>query len=398
MQHHFTPPPGYRTFFPEIEGVRGILSLIVLFAHIFDSLTARHPLVWAWGCMEVFFCISGFVITRNFFVRYQGRISVGYFINRALRIWPLYYFALAFAAVTTLGIGWRLTNGAVTDLASPSGPGIYLPLLFLQHVEKYGSANFDALSLSLFDHSWSVALEEHFYFVLAPLLFVLFRARTAGFILAIGVILAGLTVLCRYFGFSPLILIGRMEGFVLGIVLAFLDLRSHAGHGLAFTLHRPIFYRSTLIFSLVSLIPFLAETAGWSGELHAAYRTFLRPFLNPNFGFALFAFAVLGLIATNGSGGAIWRLLRTNTLQQLGRVSYSTYLLHVPIVYSVCPSLLRAFGLDLQWSVLVSPLIVIPFSFITYYGIERPFLRLKVYGDAGKELRERRFVVSTPST
>lgn len=370
-----------RRHFPEIEGIRGLLSLIVLFGHIFQTLdSGRHPFLWAWGGMEVFFAVSGFLIGRNYFIRYGGNASPHYFVNRALRIWPLYYFGWAFAVAATTLIGFRLHHGTVEPLTFVADPGALLPAVFLQNTEVY--LREEPQTPFLFIHSWSVALEEQFYLLLAPLCFVLWRKRSLPFVVIAALVCCGLSALSRHFylGSSPLILISRLDGFVLGLLLAFIEAHARLGTPLALRIFTLRAFRLALALSLILIAPYVAEYYGWSGPYAVVYATLIRPLLNPFFVFALFGFALLGLIATRAPGGLLTALLGGPLMRFFGRISYSTYVLHVPIVFALAPALLLQLGWNLHWQFVVAPLATLALAYVTYHTIEMPFLKLKIYG------------------
>src|SRR6202451_2295567 len=87
---------------PQLDGVRGIAILLVLF-HNTVPLTALHlSALSTYGSMgvDLFFVLSGFLITG---ILLETKESEDYFRNfyarRCLRIWPLYYSALLFMFV-----------------------------------------------------------------------------------------------------------------------------------------------------------------------------------------------------------------------------------------------------------------------------------------------------------
>jgi peptidoglycan/LPS O-acetylase OafA/YrhL len=109
-----------------------------------------------WIGVDLFFVLSGFLIAGLLFSerRRQGSISFKrFFIRRAFKIYPPFWaLILAIAAIGSLSGKPVATSGLVSEL------------LFLQN---YGS--------SLFNHTWSLAVEEHFYLTLPLLLIALSR-------------------------------------------------------------------------------------------------------------------------------------------------------------------------------------------------------------------------------
>ncbi|MGH8694099.1 MAG: acyltransferase family protein, partial [Burkholderiales bacterium] len=161
----------------EIEGIRGIMTLLVVAQHMMHG----GPLFWVWGCMDIFFCISGFVITRILLENLtRPGFLKNYFIRRVLRIWPMYYVAMMFAfAVFYLTDGSTLQDFGLSNAADwqPSWQALVFPLVYLQNTEVYsGSEPFNYLIL--FIHSWSVAVEEHFYLLWPFVLLFLLRGRS----------------------------------------------------------------------------------------------------------------------------------------------------------------------------------------------------------------------------
>jgi peptidoglycan/LPS O-acetylase OafA/YrhL len=88
-----------------LDGLRGIAFLMVFFFHI-------HWNQWGWPGVQLFFVLSGFLITgilvdmketlavKPYFIKFYGR--------RILRIFPLYYFYLVIMWILT---AWALSSG-----------------------------------------------------------------------------------------------------------------------------------------------------------------------------------------------------------------------------------------------------------------------------------------------
>ena len=88
---------------PELDGVRGIAIILVMLYH-FSPLTGFYPLIKlcapGWAGVDVFFVLSGFLITGNLLdtKQYRNYFSVFYF-RRTLRVFPLYFGCLVGFAV-----------------------------------------------------------------------------------------------------------------------------------------------------------------------------------------------------------------------------------------------------------------------------------------------------------
>lgn len=147
------------------DGLRAIAILLVFFSHKLDiSQGLGRAGVW------LFFVLSGFLIVR-ILARSRARIEDGqqdaagalidFFRRRTARIFPIYYLVLALASLAGL---------FVTIEAFAPGRAIYF---WLYGVNFLQAAHADWIPE--FGHFWSLAVEEQFYLLAAPLLLLLPR-------------------------------------------------------------------------------------------------------------------------------------------------------------------------------------------------------------------------------
>ncbi len=108
---------------PELDGVRAISILLVLATHLLPLGPARFQINSMTGLMgmSLFFCLSGFLITRMLF----ENPSVGTFLTRRIaRIYPL----LIVYAVVVVGVGlgrWDATAGALFGYLNYDDPLLF---------------------------------------------------------------------------------------------------------------------------------------------------------------------------------------------------------------------------------------------------------------------------------
>jgi peptidoglycan/LPS O-acetylase OafA/YrhL len=368
----------------EIEGIRGILSLIVLGGHVFIAGGAtdyRQPLFWYGGCMEVFFCISGLLITR-ILLSNQGRPGFlkNYFIRRVLRIWPMYYFGM----LLTLFIFWFSDGMTAMGEYHPWHPNLYealAPVFYLQNLELYlGHPRLH--ELFIFNHSWSVAVEEQFYLLWPFVTLFLLRRSPAALRLALaaGAILLSMALRSKM---SPLgtfaywLLGTRLDGFILGALLAYAERAVLDNDRAALWLKRAL--RWLWLWPCLALVPFMSM--GYLGMQWPLPRLLLKTLFDPYFNFALLGFSVIGYCLFHGTaangGGPLVRLLNLRPLAYLGTISYSTYLLHVPIIFAVVPILLDAYQLSGIWPFLISYGLTLSLAHFSFSFIEAQAMRLK---------------------
>ncbi|RQH05708.1 acyltransferase family protein [Paraburkholderia dinghuensis] len=152
---------------PDIDGLRGLAVLGTVLFHAFPTL-----LPGGFVGVDVFFVISGFLITRILLADLQqGRHSIAHFYARRIRrIFP----ALALVMIATFGIGWFcLFNGEFKNLGTHlmAGAG------FVSNLALWGETGYfdKAAEMKPLLHLWSLGIEEQFYIVWPPLLALAFR-------------------------------------------------------------------------------------------------------------------------------------------------------------------------------------------------------------------------------
>jgi peptidoglycan/LPS O-acetylase OafA/YrhL len=151
------------TYFAPLDGLRALALLLVIAAHVRTALPIRTYFSGGLG-VGIFFVLSGFLITI-LLLREEtaaGDVSLGsFYIRRAFRILPPYLLALAAYLVVGMipsqhELRTKFLNGLPYFLSLRNE---YIP---------------GALPVA-FTHSWSLSVEEKFYFVWPLLFFVLLR-------------------------------------------------------------------------------------------------------------------------------------------------------------------------------------------------------------------------------
>jgi len=75
--------PENRAFYPALDGLRAIAFLMVFFQHYYS-------IPWGWTGVNIFFVLSGFLITGILFdSRNDAHRARNFYIRRTLRIFPL---------------------------------------------------------------------------------------------------------------------------------------------------------------------------------------------------------------------------------------------------------------------------------------------------------------------
>lgn len=359
----------------ELECLRGLAILLVFLFHAWGISGLQWPPqpVPGLGFMAagntgvtLFFVLSGFLLAlpwlRYWLVPGQRKPSVlQYCKARAIRILPLYYFALA---VTWLATG---DTGTVTRAAA-----------------------FQFVGFSAFPYSvvwWTLVTEMQFYLLL-PLLMSLWISGRRGRWVCAALLLAWAwayfnLVLQAHPGGADKSFIftksvfARLPAFLLGIGAAAIYLRANGWERVG---RQTTGWRYSGLLLLVAaglLLERVLARVATMGDKQAE----LQWHMHHSWEAALWALIILCLLLCRLPGG---RLLLNPALAITGKLSYSLYLVHVPVLFYLVYPVRERLGAELflsSWwlfSVSAAALLVsLLLSWASYNLVEKPFLRMK---------------------
>jgi len=283
-----------------IDGLRAVAVLMVVVHHAAKygvpfSPPIQHALMEGAHGVDLFFVISGFVLSHPFLVKLheQGKATFDvatYLAHRFVRILPPYYFAIAVCwlilyAVTQwqLSMPWGIIGPHVTPLE------VLKQMVFMDQQPQLLNGAF-----------WSLAVEFRWYFVF-PLLLLLWTKSPRAFAV-VGLAFVFMANFTRAASLDVFIL----PGFMLGIVAAEIEVRQMKLGRLA-----------ALVTVLALCVALLLEpkTIDFYNGVQWAWQ--LLPF-----SFVVAAGAIPWLRKALGFG----------PLVAIGLVSYSIYLIHEPLI------------------------------------------------------------------
>ena len=95
--------PENRAFYPALDGLRAVAFLMVLLEHY-------NQFPWGWAGVDLFFVLSGFLITGILFDSQNDTYRVrNFYVRRTLRIFPLYYGILLLILFLWPLVHWQLS-------------------------------------------------------------------------------------------------------------------------------------------------------------------------------------------------------------------------------------------------------------------------------------------------
>jgi len=280
----------------------------------------RFPLALTWTGVDLFFVLSGFLIGG---ILLDTRGSSNYFkvfyARRALRILPLYLLMLGLlgAGVYAMRHGWLTGPGWEYLFGKP-----YPAYVYTTFTQNFIVAMRGDYGPEWSNVTWSLAVEEQFYFIL-PLFIRLVpsRARRLTLLALIGLASVFRAALI-FFGVGVpregayTLFPARMDALFLGVLIAVLFREPDAKRWL-----KPFMNRYFVVGFSLLLIPFFFYSP--------LYRT-----LPAVFGYTVIAFFFGGMLihAVAREGSPPNRICSHPWLQHAGRLAYGIYLFHVPVL------------------------------------------------------------------
>jgi peptidoglycan/LPS O-acetylase OafA/YrhL len=293
-------PSWLPAYIPELQGLRGIAVLAVVIYHCHPRLIGTwiySASLWGWAGVNLFFVLSGFLITS---ILLESRNQENYFRNfygrRVLRIWPVYFLVLI---VVYLEAPWFIGPPILTAIRT--APWLAY-IFFLQNL-------FHITLPPALGPTWSLAIEEQYYFVWAPVVRVFARPWLLACALCAALIASPLIRHAHPHWLTPTHTLIHLDGIAVGSLIA-LGL-----HTLAWS------RRTWLILGLVAF-----PLGFWAAATIAGGTAYLDSALALGF-----AGAVLTAIASTGARNPVSAALRRGPLAFYGRISYGLYMIHIAV-------------------------------------------------------------------
>lgn len=362
----------HQRYMPQLDALRGIAVLAVIVSHF--GLGAN----WQWLAqsldlgrlgVRLFFVLSGFLITYSLLEAQQKILMNGlskqqalrqFYINRALRIFPIYYLVIA--------ILWALDFQQFSEVGLESA----LYLANFDSVRYVGSPDQMQLAHASTAHFWSLAVEEQFYLLFPALVFFCKRRQLVWLIF----LLISAAVAWRFYfvflsdiGFpfrNMLTLPGCLDSLCIGAALSLYATRDRTRQRPNPALLHALLIGAGILFVVLSAL-YVANMA-------------IRPYLVIYDSVIAILFAFLIYHASKSREDRIGAVLNLAPLKYLGKISYGVYIYH-----PFAPHLIIGFASVVELNHLMSPGVMIALSYalsfaaaaISWHAVEMPLLRLK---------------------
>lgn len=362
-----------KIYFENLDGLRFLCFLSVFLTHSFHTENVlikgskfylffeKH--LFGNGNLGVnfFFVLSGFLITYLLIEekKLNGQIDIKKFwLRRALRIWPMFYFCV--------GFGFFIFPILKTALGQTPNETASL-ISYLTFINNFDVIDKGPPDASVLGVLWSVAIEEQFYLVWPIILYLLpIKKYWIPFVI---IIVTSITY--RYFNQSYLIhdlhTLSCIGDMAIGAFGAWLVLENARFKKNITQLN--VFFIILLYFVFVLIFLFRDDFL-----IHNSSAAFERSFIA--------IIIILIILEQNFSRNSFFKMSSFKKISKLGSISYGLYCLHfigILIAINVCD--LLSINQEL-WQVLfletiIALSITIFISKISYQYFEKPFLKFK---------------------
>jgi peptidoglycan/LPS O-acetylase OafA/YrhL len=360
--------PVARFYRPELDCLRLGAFLLVFIGHVIivDNQTPHVLAVMkASGKLGVplFFVLSAYLITELLVREKSARGTLdlrAFYLRRSLRIWPLYFFALA--------VGYVLLHRAAgVPQISP-----FALAAFSAFAGNWYTAFFGFLPAGM-GPLWSISVEEQFYLIWPAIVRVAGRRRLI-FTCAGGWLVSQIAVIVLCWLHAPIWPMiwtnsfTHLQYFALGAILClvFREIRVplntwyRAG---VIALGLTILFGANVFFNTDTMSSDISVARTWPGYAFAG------------FGCALLLFGCAGAKLSQKMRPFVW----------LGKISYGLYVYHVPCVLLSLAVYAEVFHIrrplvgseETVVGITFGLPITIAVAAISYRYLEAPFLRLK---------------------
>jgi peptidoglycan/LPS O-acetylase OafA/YrhL len=359
---------------PGLDGLRGAAIISVMLYHFGNvivqpehvaAVLVRKVLTSGWLGVDLFFVISGFLITRILVATCEDRHRWrNFLVRRALRIFPVYFIYLFCLMVLVY-----------------SNHGLFIANRAVEYTEDWWQAFLFVSNLSVFltgnniapgtGHLWSIGIEEQFY-LLWPWVIFLLPVRMIRLI-CIGIIPASLIVRVVLFGY------GYSDWQIYTFTLSRFD--ALAGGAILATLP-PGFFATRAAMLRKAILGLGAATVLSLVFVSIGPREIAYPFMQTiGLGVPTLFFVAIVAAMTDGVG-RMGEMFDHPVLRFFGKYSYTLYIVH-PILRALFLAGLDRLNIEMPYLALflsvtlVIGALSVAIAMLSFRFIEAPMMSMK---------------------
>ncbi|MDR2236766.1 MAG: acyltransferase [Chryseobacterium sp.] len=334
----------------ELDGVRAIAVIMVMFFHFFQDIEASGPVIkltlFGKTGVSLFFVLSGFLITRILLnSKEKNSYFKSFYMRRILRIFPLYYFfLLIYYFIFPLVSDWH---------AASFHEQIWYWTFIQNFAITFNWKSFGPL------YYWSLAVEEHFY-LFWPFIIYYCPVKKIKWVVLFLCFISFLTRVILIYNHieESLLTFARFDELALGSFLAIMERENKliSNHSKKFLF---------AFFALLLPLFYLSFKNGSYSLLDNSLRHLVLGLVYASF---------VAFIVSVSSDNRLKQLLKTPFFSFTGKISYGLYVYH-PTCFLIIHYYLKDSNLIISFILSFGLAYVI--SALSYHFFEKRFLKLK---------------------
>jgi peptidoglycan/LPS O-acetylase OafA/YrhL len=343
-------------YLPGLDGIRALAAFLVISTHWPNNMLS---LKFGWMGVNIFFVLSGFLITRILLNEKQQsfkRYISHFYYKRTLRIFPLYYAFLIVSFLLIILLTYYMPHllnysewkGAY--LATTKDFPYYFTYTYNLKINLRYFAHLPDSSNKFFGHLWSLSLEEQFYLIFPFLVYFLSFKNLKIVTIAILItcpllrlwgVLYGVHKVTDLYWFGEFFYLNtfcQSDALFTGVALAIFDIKQLKPYFTFFIMAAVwLFVGLTCFIFLRKAGYFLVEFKSlgfnfpgfWFSEKTAYWFINIRPFYQ----YTIVNLLAASLILPAINGNPLFpRIFQNKQITYLGKISYGIYVFHSPVL------------------------------------------------------------------
>lgn len=339
-----------------LDGFRGIAVVLVVLFHL-------NLIPFGFAGVEIFFVISGYIITVLLLREYEknGRIDMkNFYIRRISRIYPILMIVLISILLISINfpiisIQEKVSNEILYGSFNIANWYDYF------HSNSYWESGVQTPTL----HLWSLGIEMQFYFIWPFFMKYLLqckknKSQVFNWLIVVYILLLSVTIYMTWGGIKGIFYYNtflRVGSFIVGGYFAYLSMEKTMGNQ----------SKKNWVVTVWSFLFFIFLTSQFSLKSPNLYRLVI-PLYTLNIGYLFYMFY------QKKAASFLNKIIENRVLVFFGDISYSLYMVHVPIIIYLNTSKFSQFRLVQTYDWLLNVIgvtISIIVAFLLYIVVEK---------------------------
>ncbi len=342
-------------YIPYLDGLRAFAIIFVILSHV-----GLDKIIPGGFGVSLFFFISGYLITKLLITEYEKTGTIGFknfYLRRVFRLYPALILMVCLSIAVLIILHGKIFPGAILSAF------FYFTNYYIVYFKPVPVKEWDFI----FDPTWSLSIEEHFYLAFPILFFLLYNKKNGLLIFLLIASFLPLIYRCYLTYTAPVIddvftnriyvtTETRADSIIWGCIAALMLFKNNTQTYVNLLKS----YWSLIAGVVIILFSLLFRSA----MFRESFRFSLQ---------AIAFFLIVPSISFYNQTSVIKKVLENKALLFIGRLSYSLYLFHWMVIILANHYFRPNSAVWITFIVFFS----VALSLISYFFVEQPFIALR---------------------